>query len=106
VTYRAEGHSTSDDPSKYRPQDEAKAWPLGDPINRLRQHLVARRAWSDERQVQLDAEIAEMVRTAGKAAEAFGVLGSTDRLSPATMFDDVYKDQPWHLRQQRQQAGF
>jgi 2-oxoisovalerate dehydrogenase E1 component alpha subunit len=31
-TYRAEGHSTSDDPSGYRPAAEAKAWPLGDPI--------------------------------------------------------------------------
>jgi 2-oxoisovalerate dehydrogenase E1 component alpha subunit len=106
VTYRAEGHSTSDDPSKYRPADEASAWPLGDPIARLRQHLEGRGAWSSERQTQLDAEIAETVREAGKTAEAAGVLDSGDRLSPATMFDDVFKEQPWHLRSQRQQAGF
>ena len=35
-TYRAESHSTSDDPSRYRPAGEASAWPLGDPIERLK----------------------------------------------------------------------
>ncbi|MGH9135392.1 MAG: thiamine pyrophosphate-dependent enzyme, partial [Ilumatobacteraceae bacterium] len=40
VTYRAGAHSTSDDPSVYRPADEASRWPLGDPIDRLRDHLV------------------------------------------------------------------
>src|SRR3546814_16776416 len=35
-TYRAEGHSTSDDPSAYRPAQEASAWPFGDPIERQR----------------------------------------------------------------------
>jgi len=39
-TYRVEGHSTSDDPSRYRPADEPKAWPLGDPIKRLKNHLT------------------------------------------------------------------
>ena len=32
VTYRAGAHSTSDDPSRYRPAEEAKAWPFGDPV--------------------------------------------------------------------------
>jgi len=46
-TYRAEAHSTSDDPSRYRPSDDAKAWPLGDPIERLKVHLIARGQWSE-----------------------------------------------------------
>ena len=37
-TYRAEGHSTSDDPTGYRPKGEAEEWPLGDPIARLKAH--------------------------------------------------------------------
>ena len=41
VTYRGGAHSTSDDPSKYRPKDEWQAFPLGDPIERLKQHLIA-----------------------------------------------------------------
>src|SRR6202042_3983724 len=52
-TYRAEGHSTSDDPARYRPADEAAHWPLGDPIERLKQHLVQRGCWSDERHAQM-----------------------------------------------------
>jgi 2-oxoisovalerate dehydrogenase E1 component alpha subunit len=105
VTYRKEGHSTSDDPSKYRPQSEAEAWPLGDPIARLRQHLEATGALPqgayDELEKQTDAE----VRKALKEAESLGVLGSGQRPSAATMFDDVYAEQPWHLRRQRQEAG-
>ena len=106
VTYRAEGHSTSDDPSKYRPVDDAGAWPLGDPVARLRGHLERLGEWSAERHAQLEAEVAAEVREALKTAEAIGTLGKGQRPSAATMFDDVYKDQPWHLRQQRQQAGF
>src|SRR5205085_1747943 len=49
-TYRAEGHSTSDDPSRYRPAEEAKLWPLGDPVERLKGHLIALGEWSDEAQ--------------------------------------------------------
>ncbi len=40
VTYRASAHSTSDDPARYRPKDDWQAWPLGDPVERLKQHLI------------------------------------------------------------------
>src|SRR5262245_12500870 len=52
-TYRAAPHSTSDDPSRYRPEDEAARWPYGDPIERLSRHLIHLGEWSDERQAQL-----------------------------------------------------
>src|SRR5687767_6204966 len=58
-TYRAEGHSTSDDPSGYRPTNEAKAWPLGDPIERLKAHLIAIGEWDEERHSALTAERSE-----------------------------------------------
>jgi 2-oxoisovalerate dehydrogenase E1 component alpha subunit len=106
VTYRAAAHSTSDDPSKYRPSDEANYWPLGDPIERLKDHLIAIRQWSPERHVQLTAEAEETVLAAVKQAEAIGVLGQGRRPDPSTMFDDVYKQMPWHLREQRREMGF
>jgi 2-oxoisovalerate dehydrogenase E1 component alpha subunit len=106
VTYRAAAHSTSDDPSKYRPADEGDYWPLGDPIARLKGHLIAAGHWSPERHVQLAAEAEETVLAAVKEAEAIGVLGSGKGHSPATMFDDVYKVMPPHLRRQRQELGF
>ena len=43
VTYRVGAHSTSDDPAAYRPKTESDAWPLGDPVIRLRNHLIAAR---------------------------------------------------------------
>ncbi|WP_127088949.1 thiamine pyrophosphate-dependent enzyme [Aquabacter cavernae] len=104
-TYRASAHSTSDDPSKYRPAGEESLWPLGDPIDRLRDHLVAIGEWSAERHAALEEEMREEVRRAGQEAEALGTLGTGPAHSPATMFDDVFKEMPWHLRRQRQELG-
>jgi len=105
-SYRASAHSTSDDPSKYRPEDEAAHWPLGDPIARLKAHLIALGEWSEERQRQMEAEVKEEVRAAMREAESYGTLGTGEHHSPATMFDDVFKEMPWHLRRQRQELGF
>src|SRR5256885_7480437 len=57
VTYRAAAHSTSDDPSRYRPKEEWRAWPLGDPVTRLKQHLIALGEWSEERHGRLEKEL-------------------------------------------------
>ena len=103
-TYRAEGHSTSDDPSRYRPMDEAKNWPLGDPILRLKRHLVAIGAWTEAEHEKQQKDVIEEVRAANKEAESFGTLG-TNPPSVKTMFEDVYKEMPWHLRRQRQELG-
>ncbi len=104
-TYRAEGHSTSDDPSRYRPSDDAKAWPLGDPIERLKVHLIALGEWSEEQQQEAHKAAVEEVRAANKEAEANGTLGHGEPPSLKTMFEDVFKDMPDHLRRQRQQMG-
>lgn len=104
-TYRAEGHSTSDDPNRYRPADEAKAWPLGDPLDRLKKHLIALGKWSEEQHAVLEKEILEQVRAAQKEAESHGTLGSGMMPSVKTMFEDVYREMPWHIRRQRQEMG-
>lgn len=106
LTYRAAPHSTSDDPSRYRPADEATAWPLGDPIARLKTHMIAGGHWSDERHVQMTAMLTEEVRAAQREAESCGTLLSGEKPSPATMFEDVYKEMPWNLRRQRQELGY
>ena len=105
VTYRAASHSSSDDPSRYRPADEARAWPLGEPVERLAGHLQQIGAWSPEQHAALKAEVEATVQAGFKAAEAVGVLGSGSRPDPATMFDDVYKEAPWSLVRQRREAG-
>jgi 2-oxoisovalerate dehydrogenase E1 component alpha subunit len=103
-TYRAEGHSTSDDPSGYRPTNEAKAWPLGDPIERLKAHLLAVGEWDDERHAAMTAECDEQVRAAQKESEKLGILPQQGKDNIESMFEDVYADVPWHLREQRDEA--
>lgn len=105
-TYRAEGHSTSDDPDKYRPRSEAASWPLGDPVARLKQHLVNLGVWSDADHDALAKTLDEQVLAAVKDAERHGTLANGGRPAPATMFEDVYKHMPPHLVEQRQKAGF
>lgn len=103
-TYRAEGHSTSDDPSAYRSADERSAWPLGDPIARLKNHLIGEGLWDEERQAAMDLELAEMVKAAGKEAEKNGILGHGMHQPFETMFEDVFEEMPWHLKEQCAQA--
>src|SRR3954452_23511510 len=103
-TYRAEGHSTSDDPSGYRPSNEAKAWPLGDPIERLKAHLFAIGEWDDERHAAMTAECDAAVRAAQKESEKLGILPEQGKEGVETMFDDVYAEVPPNLAEQREQA--
>ncbi len=100
-TYRAEGHSTSDDPSGYRPTNEAKAWPLGDPIERLKAHLVAIGQWDDERHAALMAQADAEIRAAQKESEKLGILPQQGKDDIGSMFEDVYADVPWHIAEQR-----
>ncbi|WP_367066312.1 3-methyl-2-oxobutanoate dehydrogenase (2-methylpropanoyl-transferring) subunit alpha [Oryzisolibacter sp. LB2S] len=104
-TYRAGPHSTSDDPSKYRPADDWQRFPLGDPIARLKKHLIAIGEWSEAQHEAAQKALEAEVIAAQKEAETYGSLLDGRVPSAATMFDDVYKDMPEHLRRQRQQLG-
>lgn len=102
-TYRAEGHSTSDDPTQYRSAGEPGAWPLGDPVARLKAHLIALGEWDEERHAAMDREVAELVKASQKEAEKNGILGHGLHQPLDTLFDGVFEEMPWHLREQRQQ---
>jgi 2-oxoisovalerate dehydrogenase E1 component alpha subunit len=101
VTYRAGAHSTSDDPSKYRPKDEYKSFPLGDPIDRLKQHLISIGHWSEDRHEKLEEELKAEVLAAWKEAQQYGTMTEGPFLDPASMFDDIYANAPAHLESQR-----
>lgn len=103
-TYRVAAHSTSDDPGKYRCDEEAKNWPLGDPIERLKQHLVLIGEWSEERHAALTQELTAEVRDAEKQAEAVGTLGKS-KPGVHEMFEGVYKEPDWRLIEQRRELG-
>ena len=103
-TYRVEGHSTSDDPTAYRPQGAGAKWPLGDPIERLKRHLIKLGEWDEERHGQLQEELSAEVRSAQKEAEKKGTLGNGHFEDVDSMFADVFEEVPWHLAEQREAA--
>jgi pyruvate dehydrogenase E1 component alpha subunit len=95
LTYRVQGHSSSDDPSVYRDPKEPEVWEKKDPINRLRTYLRARSLWSEAWEKELSERYNQEITDALAAAD--------HKPAPAveTMFDDVYEQLPWNLREQR-----
>lgn len=100
-TYRAEGHSTSDDPTRYRPKDEAQAWPYGDPVERLKVHLISIGEWDEDQDKALTEQIKKDIREAYKKAEALGSVVGETGIGDETMFEQVFEDLPSHLIDQR-----
>ncbi len=94
VTYRIGAHSTSDDPSRYRSEEEVQAWAAKDPVERLLKLLRSRNALSEKQEADIDAELTQQVSEAIKTAEA-GAPPARESL-----FEDVYRDRPWHLDEQ------
>jgi 2-oxoisovalerate dehydrogenase E1 component alpha subunit len=103
LTYRAGAHSSSDDPSRYRPENEAECWPGGDPIERLKSHLIAIGEWSDKQQNSLEEKIDSEVMSAYKEAIKFGDLANGPYPSSDHIFTEVYETVPWHLEEQRKE---
>ena len=103
-TYRAEGHSTADDPAAYRSAEEREKWPLGDPLERLKTHLIGLGEWSEAQHQAQAAELADEVKAAVREAEANGTLGHGLHHPFHTLFEDVFETLPWHLEEQAEQA--
>ena len=103
VTYRAAGHSTSDNPDGYRASDEGEQWPLGDPIERLKDHLIHSKEWSEKQHIALDIELKEKIKQDWKNALKHGSFEEGPHWPAESIFDDVFKEMPEHLRRQRQQ---
>ena len=72
---------------------------------RLKQHLIANGHWSEEEHQAVSAALDAEIIKAQKEAEQFGTLAGGQMPSPASMFEDVYKEMPEHLRRQRQELG-
>lgn len=99
VTYRIGAHSSSDDPTRYRSQEEVDLWLTRDPLLRLRRHLVLVDGWTDAKEAALEEELNAEIGVAIAVVERHG--------PPAreTLFDDVYAERPWHLDEQRADLG-
>jgi 2-oxoisovalerate dehydrogenase E1 component alpha subunit len=98
VVYRYGPHSSADDDSVYRPDEEVAAWRRRDPLPRYRALLESRELWDQKAEERLRDEIDAALDAAVDAAEAAGAPPF------AWMFDDVYAEMPWHLEEQRDEA--
>jgi len=96
VTYRVGYHTSSDNPDLYRQEAECQLWAEWDPLLRMRRYLERKGFWSDADQSALAARCSREVREAIQAAEAMPLP------RPEGMFDDVYAEPDWILRQQRE----
>ena len=94
VTYRIGAHSSSDDPTRYRSEDEVEKWRKRDPIDRYKNYLKQRNLWSAEYENQLTEELNAQITKAIAEAEA------APALTLDSLFEDVYAEMPWHLREQ------
>ncbi|MGH7310481.1 MAG: pyruvate dehydrogenase (acetyl-transferring) E1 component subunit alpha [Candidatus Rokuibacteriota bacterium] len=95
VTYRLSVHTTADDPTKYRSEEEVREWERKDPLTRFADYLKKRRLLPEGVEAQVDQEIAAAVQR----------FEAADPSDPLRMFDHVYAELPPHLVAQREELG-
>jgi pyruvate dehydrogenase E1 component alpha subunit/2-oxoisovalerate dehydrogenase E1 component alpha subunit len=96
LTYRMGAHSTSDDPSRYRTEEEVRAWGERDPIRRFAACLKRLGLLDEEKEEAAAEEAREEVRRAVAECEA------APPVHPGSLVEDVYAEMPWHLEEQRE----
>jgi pyruvate dehydrogenase E1 component alpha subunit len=101
ITYRLEGHSSSDDPTRYRDGEEVQEWKKRDPLERFRKYLEIQGLWDARKEAQLQEELNLKITQAIQEAEA------APPPPIESLFEDVYAEMPLHLREQlRYLKGF
>jgi len=98
VTYRLEMHTTADDPTRYREEDEVEEWRARDPIDRFERYLRAKDLLDDDKRETLENEVAEVIDEAWKRAqEKIETLGGAE-----AMFDHIFAEPTAELERQRE----
>lgn len=98
VTYRIGGHSTSDDPSRYRNQEEVELWKKRDPILRFRIYLTKKGLLTEQEDLKIQEEVEN---------ELVSTIKAEEKVPPpalGTLFTDVYAEVPWHIKEEMDEA--
>ena len=94
VTYRLGPHTTSDDPTIYRKDEEVSEWEAKDPMIRFKQYLIDKKWWTEAKDKKLFEEKAEYVGETFKKVEASGPEDLLD------IFQYTYADMTPQLKEQ------
>lgn len=97
-TYRLSVHTTADDPTKYRSEEEVEEWKERDPLPRFQRYLMGKGLLDEEEIERLEEQIEEEIDAAWDEASAQMEKASE---TPEHMFEHVYADMPAHIREQR-----
>ena len=97
VTYRLMMHTTADDPTKYRTEEEVEKWKHREPLIRFRKYLENKGYWNDDKQAALEEEIKQEVDACVKEFEE-----RTD-FKPDAPFDHVFGTRHEVIEEQRQE---
>src|SRR5687768_16143000 len=97
LTYRIGAHSSSDDPRVYRDEAEVEEWKKRDPVERFKMFLISKKLWSAEKEQSARDKLSEMI------LETVAVAEARPPPAPETLFEDVFSDMPWTLREQREE---
>jgi len=94
LTYRRGAHTTSDDPSLYRSDDEEKLWELKDPLRRLRLYLSGKGLWQESLDHELEEEYRKTIE------QEFAIYESQAPYPLENVFQYHYQDMPENLKRQ------
>lgn len=99
VSYRLGDHTTADDASRYRSDDELNAAWKHEPVGRMQRFLHSRKLWDEAREKALQAELASAIN------EAVERYRGTPSAEATAAFDHLFAELPRHYRRQREQLG-
>jgi len=93
-TYRLSDHTTADDSSRYRTQAEMEEWRKKDPIERYEKYLFAKGVLTEKIKKEIEDRVQKRISDAVKAAE------SIPAPSPEDIFNFMYAEMPWFLKEE------
>ncbi len=94
LTYRLSMHTTADDPTRYRTEEELKEWEEKDPLRRFRIYLKDKGIWTEDWQEELEDKAKEMIEEAVEASE------SIEEHSVDEMFEHMFDELPKDMKEQ------
>ncbi len=96
VTYRMGPHTTSDDPTIYRSEEEVNEWREKDPLTRFYKYLANRKLWNKEKDDALQEELKKFV------ADTFKQVENAPHPTLDEVFDYTYETLPKDLKRQKE----